>query len=274
MAGQTLSPSGQLPEAPLRNLAEDAVDRPLAGFTRDYRDGESVERHAHTRAQLLYATRGVMRIATDTAAFVLPPGRALWMPARVPHVTAMQGPVAMRALFLRADAAAAGPGAVTVLAVSPLLRELVLAACAEPLEWDEAGRGGHLAALILDEIARAQRLPLGLPALRDARLRRLAAALQADPAQPLGLEDWARHCGASPRTLTRLFREETGMSFGRWRQMLRLAEAAALLAEGVPPARAAARVGYASAPAFGAAFRAAFGVTPGGGRPTSGMDPL
>ena len=189
MAGQTLSASGQLPEAPLRNLPQDGVDRPLAGFTRDYRDGESVERHAHTRAQLLYATRGVMRIATDTAAFVLPPGRALWMPARVPHVTAMQGPVAMRALFLRADAALAGPGTVTVMAVSPLLRELVLAACAEPLEWDPAGRGGHLAALILDEIARAPRLPLGLPVLRDARLRRLAAALQAEPAQPLGLED-------------------------------------------------------------------------------------
>jgi len=171
--------------------------------------------------------------------------------------------VAMRALFLRADAARAGPPAVAVLAVSPLLRELVVAACAEPLEWDEAGRGGHLAALILDEIARAPALPLGVPAVRDARLVRLAAALRADPARPLGLEAWAVECGASPRTLTRLFRAETGMSFARWRQMLRLAEAAALLAQGVPPARAAAAVGYASAPAFGAAFRAAFGATPG-----------
>lgn len=268
MAGQTLSPSGQtgghINGAPLRNIPADAVDRPLAGFTRDYVDGESVPRHAHTRAQLLYATRGVMRIATDAAGFIVPPGRALWMPAAVPHVTAMQGPVAMRALFLRADAAAAGPASVTVLAVSALLRELVLAACSEPLEWDEAGRGGHLAALILDEIARAPTLPLGVPAVRDARLQRLAAALRAEPARDLSLEDWALQCGASPRTLTRLFRAETGMSFGRWRQMLRLAEAAALLARGVPPARAAAAVGYASAPAFGAAFRAAFGTTPGG----------
>ena len=104
--------------------------------------------------------------------------------------------------------------------------------------------------------------------MRDPRLQRLAEALRAEPARDLGLEDWARHCGASPRTLTRLFRAETGMSFGRWRQQLRLAEAAALLSRGVPPARAAAAVGYASAPAFGAAFRAAFGTTPGGGRST------
>ncbi|MDN3565553.1 helix-turn-helix domain-containing protein [Paeniroseomonas aquatica] len=266
MAGQTLSPPGQILGAPFRNIPADAVDRPLAGFQRDYVDGESVPRHAHSRAQLLYATHGVMRISTDAAGFIVPPGRALWMPAAVPHVTAMQGPVAMRALFLRADAAAAGPAAVTVLAVSALLRELVLAACAEPLEWDEAGRGGHLAALILDEIARAPALPLGVPAVRDPRLQRLAEALRAEPARDLGLEDWARHCGASPRTLTRLFRAETGMSFGRWRQMLRLAEAAALLARGMPPARAAAAVGYASAPAFGAAFRAAFGTTPGDGQ--------
>jgi AraC-like DNA-binding protein len=262
MAGQMMSPLGQM-DAPLRDIPADAVDRPLAAFQRDYADGEGVPRHAHQRAQLLYATRGVMRIATDAAQFVVPPGRALWMPAAVPHVTGMQGAVAMRALFLRADAARAGPAAVAVLAVSPLLRELVLAACAEPLEWDEAGRGGHLAALILDEIGRAPALPLGVPAVQDPRLRRLAAALQADPARPAGLEAWAAECGASVRTLTRLFRAETGMSFGRWRQQWRLAEAAALLAQGMPPARAAARVGYASASAFGAAFRAAFGAPPG-----------
>ncbi|WP_240757079.1 AraC family transcriptional regulator [Roseicella aquatilis] len=257
-----------MPPAPTRPLPQDAVDRPLAGFTRDYADGDCVPRHVHERAQLLYATRGIMRIATDAAGFVVPPGRALWVPAAVPHVTAMQGPVAMRALFLRADAARAGPAGVTVLAVSPLLRELILAACSEPLEWDEAGRGGHLAALILDEIARAPSLPLGLPALRDPRLRRLAEALRADPARDAGMEEWAAACGASARTLTRLFRRETGMSFGRWRQMLRLSEAAALLAQGMPPARAAAAVGYASAPAFGAAFRAAFGTTPGSGQDT------
>src|SRR3954468_13671701 len=195
MFGQSLSPSGQ-PAAPRRPLPEDAVDRPLAGFVRDYADGEGIPRHTHERAQLLYATAGVMRITTDAAAFVVPPGRALWLPGGVAHVTAMQGEVAMRALFLRADAAAAGPAHVAVLAVSPLLRELVLAACAEPLEWDEAGRGGHLAALILDEIARAQALPLGVAAPRDPRLLRLAAALRADPARDAGMEAWAAECGA------------------------------------------------------------------------------
>jgi hypothetical protein len=103
------------------------------------------------------------------------------------HVVRVEGRLAMRALFFRADAAVLGEGEAQVLAVPPLLRELILAACAEPLEWDEGGRGGHLAALIAEEVARAPRLAFALPAPRDARLKRLADALQADPAADLTL---------------------------------------------------------------------------------------
>ena len=273
MSGRSLSQSGQaappLPAARLP-IPQDRVDRPLAAFARDYPDGHDTGWHSHERAQLLYATAGVMRVTTAAAGFVVPPGRALWVPAGLPHVVSMRDGVAMRALFVRADAAANGPAATAVIAVSPLLRELILAACAEPLEWNPAGRAGYVAALILDEIASARPLPLGVPAPRDPRLLRLAAALQADPAKPLTLEGGAADCGASPRTLTRLFRRETGMSFGRWRQMLRLSEAAALLAQGIPSARAAAMVGYASVPAFGSAFRTAFGQTPGAAFAESG----
>jgi AraC-like DNA-binding protein len=102
-----------------------------------------------------------------------------------------------------------------------------------------------------------------VPAARDARLRRVTEALHADPSDNRDLAQHADAAGASARTLARLFRRETGMSFDQWRRQLRLAEAAARLAQGESPARAAAAVGYASGPAFGAAFRAAFGTTPG-----------
>ncbi len=257
-----LSRTGQEANAARHPMPQDRVDRPLVTFARDYRDGEVTGRHAHPRAQLLYALRGVMRIATDRASFVVPAGRALWVPAEEPHAVTTAGEVAMRALFLRADAARAGPPGVAVLAMAPLFRELVLAACAEPLEWDEGGRGGHLAALLLDEIRRAPTLPFAVPEPREPRLARLAAALRADLTSPMALEEWAERVGASPRTLSRLFRRETGLSPAAWRQTLRLVEASALLAGGATPARAAAAVGYASASAFGSAFRAAFGTTP------------
>jgi AraC-like DNA-binding protein len=238
----------------------------MVGYASDYPAGHNTGRHAHPRAQLLHATDGVMRVATDHALFIVPPGAGLWVPAHEPHAVTMPAGLRMRALFLRADAARAGPVAVTVIAVSPLLRELILAACDEPVMWDARGPVRHVAALALHEIRRAATRPLSLPAARDPRLVRVTVALLADPADARGLEEHAAMAGASARTLARLFRRETGMSFQQWRRQLRLTEALAQLSQGAAPARAAASVGYASGPAFGAAFRAAFGTTPGRSR--------
>ena len=233
----------------------------------DYPAGFSTRQHAHPKAQVLYAVSGVMRIGTPGADYLVPPSTALFLPAHAPHAVRMDGPVAMRTLFLREDAASrAGTGA-AVIAVSPLLREVVVAACAEPLHWELGGRGHHLTELALDEIARAAPLPLRLPMPRDDRLRRAVAALRAGPdGGGRGREDVAATAGASPRTLARLFRAETGLSFRQWRQQARMAEAMGALTTGASPAKAAVIAGYASQPAFGAAFRSLFGMTPGQAR--------
>lgn len=240
--------------------------RPLVGYAFDYAAGHDTGWHQHPRAQLLYATAGVMRVVTASALFIVPPGTGLWMPAGTRHITRMPAGLRMRALFLRDDAARAGPSEVTVVAVSPLLRELILAACEEPVMWNEAGPVHHVVMLALHEIGRAATRPISVPACRDPRLQRVTDALLADPADPRGLEDFAESAGASARTLARLFRHDTGMSFQEWRRHLRLTEAMAALAQGATPAQAAAAVGYSSGPAFGAAFRVTFGTTPGRAR--------
>jgi AraC-like DNA-binding protein len=236
------------------------------GYAYDFAAANDTGWHQHPRAQLLHATSGVMRVATGTALFIVPPGTGLWVPANTRHATRMPAGLSMRALFLREDAARAGPDAVTVVAISPLLRELILAACNEPVMWDEDGPVRHLVALALHEISHAATRPISVPACRDPRLQRIADALLADPADARGLEVFAAIAGASARTLARLFRRETGMSFQAWRRQLRLTEGLALLAQGATPARAAAAVGYGSGPAFGAAFRETFGTTPGRSR--------
>jgi AraC-like DNA-binding protein/mannose-6-phosphate isomerase-like protein (cupin superfamily) len=241
--------------------------RPLTGYAYDYPSGHETGLHRHPRAQLLFATAGVMRITTEAAYLTVPPGTGLWVPADNLHAVRMDGEVTMRALFLRADGATAGPSTVTVIAVSPLLRELILTVCAEPVVWDARGPMRLVAALALHEIRRAATRPLGLAACRDPRARRVADMLLADPADPRDLDALAREAGASVRTLARLFRTETGMGFQQWRRQLRMTEALARLAQGVPIARVAAQVGYASVPAFGVAFRQTFGITPQAVRP-------
>lgn len=191
---------------------------------------------------------------------------ALFLPAYAQHSIRMDGPVAMRALFLREDAAAWARAGTDVIAVSPLLRGVILAACAEPLHRDRDGRGRWLAELALDEIARATVLPLGLPTPRDPRLPRAVAALRANPADPRHLENLADIAGASSRTLARLFRTETGLSFRQWRRQARMAEAMGVLCNGATSARATALAGFAGQAAFGAVFRSSFGMTPGQAR--------
>jgi AraC-like DNA-binding protein len=257
MSGQTLSRNGQSRLRPYEQ-----APRPMAGYAGDYAPGHETGLHRHPRAQLLFATSGVMRVTTEPALFTVPPGTGLWVPADALHSVRMDGVVRMRALFLRADAAASGPAAATVIAVSPLLRELILTVCGEPVVWDARGPIRLVAALVLHEIRRAGTRALSLPACRDPRLARVAAALLADPADGRDLDGYAAIAGASVRTLARLFRTETGMSFQQWRRQLRMTEALSRIAQGMPPARAAAVVGYASVPAFGAAFRETFGTTP------------
>ena len=256
-----MSQTGQSDRSYIRPFEQ--APRPLVGYARDYAEGHDTGWHQHPRAQLLYAVAGVMRVATQLALFIVPPGTGLWVPAHTSHATRVPAGISSRSLFLREDAARAGPGHVTVVAVSPLLRELILAACAQGVVWDEEGPVRHLVALALHEIRRAATRPISVPACRDARLQRVTGALLVNPADPRGLDAFATVAGASARTLARLFRRETGMSFQAWRRQLRLTEALALLSQGIPPARAAAAVGYNTGPAFGAAFRTAFGITPG-----------
>jgi AraC-like DNA-binding protein len=84
--------------------------------------------------------------------------------------------------------------------------------------------------------------------------------------QPLGqgsVDDLAKQHGMARRTLERRFREETGMSFGMWRQKVRLLDSIRLLAEGQSVTDAALDSGYSSVSAFIAAFKGTFGYTPG-----------
>jgi AraC-like DNA-binding protein len=243
------------------------VPRPVAAMPKDFAAGFQIAPHSHTRAQLVHAVEGLMWVETDAGAWAVPPRYALWLPAGVRHSVRMVTPVAMRTLYIDTARIDRLPGSCTVIAVSPLLRELIVAAVAEPVEYDEGGRGGHVAALLLDELRASPAAPVHLPMPRDRRLVRIAALLLEKPALDDTLEDWGDAVGASARTLARRFREDTGMSFAEWRQRARLVLALARLAEGEPVGALASALGYRSASAFTAMFRRTIGRPPQTYRP-------
>jgi AraC-like DNA-binding protein len=174
----------------------------------------------------------------------------------------MSGFVAMRTLYLKPKVARALPRDCCVINVSSLLKELILYACSlqtlkSTVKWHE-----HLIAIILHQLEVVQTVPLQLPHLSDPRLVRIAEILIKDPRDSRPLAQLSRVSGASKRSIERLFQQEVGMTFGRWRQQLRLMQAMRLLAEGAKVTHAALESGYSTPSAFISMFRKTLGITP------------
>ncbi|WP_067814040.1 AraC family transcriptional regulator [Actinomadura kijaniata] len=222
--------------------------------------GGEIDAHHHDDHQIVYAARGVVSVATGEGRWIAPATQAIWIPAGTVHEHRAYGRTDLRLVGLPVTANPLGLGAPAVLAVEPLLRELIVEYTRE--RGTEAERA-RLLAVLLDRLRRSPRRPVHLPAPRDPRLAAVCAALHENPADPRGLARLGAEAGASERTLSRLFRAELHMTFPQWRTQLRLHHALILLAEDVPVTAVAHRCGWASASAFIDAFRRAFGDTPG-----------
>jgi AraC-like DNA-binding protein len=238
------------------------IARPIAAMAKDFAAGFRVARHCHERAQLIFAASGVMQVTASGGIWVVPPQRGLWVPAAIEHAIHCTGAVAMRTLYIREDATGELPKSVCVLAVQPLLRELILEAVKLPVDYAERDRDGRIMALILDELRALPILPLHLPMPRDARLVRICTAVMRSPALRRPLDAWGSEVGASSRTLARLFLRETGMSFGAWCRQARLLDALARLADGQKVTSVALDLGYDSPSAFTSMFRRHLATTP------------
>lgn len=243
-----------------RNM--DDAPRPVAAMAKSWSDGDEIPLHIHRRGQLIHAEAGVMRVETAEAAWIVPPALALWMPPQYPHGMTMRGRLEMRTIYIAPEQCEALPRHPILVEVGGLLRELILAALEEPLDYEEAGRGGLIARMILSELARMQERKLAVPMPRDERAVRVAHGLLKNPDTGLGLDQWAERCGASRRTLARLFRAQTGFSFAEWRARLRAIDGLARMSAGSSVGSIAASVGYASPSAFSAMVRRNFGEPP------------
>lgn len=229
----------------------------------DYAIGTTVRTHKHEEHQLVYAAQGVMRVYGSKGIWVLPPDRALWVPAGTNHGIYMTSNVQMRTLYLETEThALASPSSCVVIPAGGLLRELILRLIAVQKKSTGSTHERHLCAVIIDEMQRVEAQPLRVPLPVQPVLRRMCQALQADPACPLTAAQWGKKYGLSAKTLERAFLRELHMTFGQWRQQVRLLAALERLASGETIASVASALGYRGVSAFTAMFRRALGTTP------------
>lgn len=234
----------------------------IVAYGRDLDKGSVLPFHSHRRAQLIYASDGVMTITTRSAAYVVPSQRAVWMPPGVEHQINARSPVSMRTLYVEVAASEYLPNEVCVLQVTPLLRELIVEAVASGPDYEPDSPQSRLISVILDQIHTQSVTSLKLPLPSDPRLRRVTQSLINNPADPRDLDGFAQDVGASKRTLVRLFPVQTGMTFREWRQQRRLFHALELLMTGASVTSIALEAGYDNTSAFIAMFRRCLGTTP------------
>jgi AraC-like DNA-binding protein/quercetin dioxygenase-like cupin family protein len=263
--------SGRRKALPRQNIAlmrhaldsERDPDRGTSVMTlaREYRAGHRIGEHAHGSHQLIYASRGVMRVTSAQWQWTVPPQFCLWIPAQVPHRIDMLRSVSMRTLYLHPDIASVS-GECAVLHVRPLLRELIV-------EIVQRGKLGcrdaverAFCAILLTELKRASPVPVRVELPKDRRASRVARAVLDDPASPVLVSSLCRAAGISVRTLQRTFRKETGIDLESWRRQVRLMRGVELLTAGHTVKDVATRVGYQQASAFVTLFRRTFGATP------------
>jgi mannose-6-phosphate isomerase-like protein (cupin superfamily) len=247
-----------------------AVERRIAGDPRravltvrnTYPRGHRIKPHWHERAQFAFALEGTMRVRTARRSWIVPPSRALWVPARTVHEIQMYGIVRMHSLYVDAANEVGMAADCQVLEVSPLLRELIVRAASVVTDNDDSMVQNLVVPLLLAEMRRLRPCALDLPYPVSGDLIELCESLlgmlaDADPDMPLyQVRD------ISQKTLYRRFLQETGISFARWKKQAILLEAVRRLVEGAAVTTVAVDLGYENASSFSAMFRRSLGMAP------------
>jgi AraC-like DNA-binding protein len=236
--------------------------RPVVAIANDYPPHHELEWHQHRRGQLLYAATGVVVVSTPHGAWVAPPERAVWTPPAVSHAVKMVGSVSTRGILIDEGVCPTLGDRSRVIEVSPLLRNLLLAASELPREYDPDGRDGLVIALLLAELARAPVIPLAAPFPQSPALAAKCRAFLEAPSPHDTIDGWSGELGMGRRAFTRAFRRETGMSFAEWRQQACVLVALPRLAAGEQVTAIALDLGYESPAAFATMFKRLLGVAP------------
>lgn len=247
---------------PKRSVDYLLSSRPVIGLKDEYPAAYIDPAHSHQRSQLLFALSGVMSVVTEHSTYAVPPQRALWMPSGATHEVSSRGDVSLRTLYINPDAVDHPETACRLIEVSGFLQSLIIEVVNFDTSTPLTKRDSLITQLLLREIWEMPHAPYQVRMPRDERLLRACTIVAHDPADSSSLDDLAEIACISRRSFTRLFRQETGMSFAEWRQQMRLMEALSLMGAGRSITLTAYDVGYSSPSAFTAAFHRTFGLSP------------
>ncbi|MGW4945537.1 AraC family transcriptional regulator [Actinoplanes sp. NPDC004185] len=209
----------------------------------------------------MYAAAGALATTTERGTWVAPASRVTWTPPGFRHAHRIYGETDVRLVAIPVELCGELVAQPSVFTVSAVLREVLLALTDRP--ETRPGAYDRLRAVAIDELVDIPEQSLHLPQPDDDRLRAVTDRLHADPGHNAILAKLGRAVGASERTLSRLFHAQLGMSFHRWRTILRIHHGLIHLTGGRSVTETAIACGWSNPTSFIEAFTEVVGQTPG-----------
>lgn len=236
--------------------------RPILILSKEYEKAQVIKCHSHQRSQLIYAQTGVMSVSTEEGIWVVPPQRAVWVPAKTAHEVTLHSKISMRTLYILPNRNTTLEDRCFVANIDPLMRELILKASEFPTYYPLEGEEIRLMSVILDQVDKLSLIPINLPKPTDEKVKKVVDSLIADPSNQNSLAQWAEVTCTTSRTLGRLFQLDIGMNFSSMRKQIRLYKSLISLAKGDSITSVGLDLGYESVSAFISMFRKSFGISP------------
>jgi len=237
--------------------------KPILSVSLDVSQTQCADKHAHPRAQLIYSSKGTMKVVAQKSIWYVSPRQAIWVPGMYEHQVFFLNDNHIRNVFVSAERAKVLPQQFFALNIPPFMRELILKVVRMGNNYDMDGVEGRLINVLIDELGTITPTKCFLPLSDDFHLRLAINELLKNPGDTRGIEHFAGIACTSSRTLSRLFVKELGLSFSNWRKQLRLLTAVEMLDKGVPVSQISFELGYNSPSAFIEMFRKEYGIPPG-----------
>ena len=234
-------------------------------FNDRFNTGTWSDRHVHEKwGELVYISSGKMIICTEKRSYFINSNKMLWIPPGVTHEWYMADATTDRSLYIVPCALPSGIhfDECCMLSSSPLVCELINALEEIPHLY-ESGPDERFVLTLLDQLTRLPQTSHSLPLPKDSQLLQMCTKILKNPDISKTLHEWGDAIGMSERTLARRFLQQTGQTFGKWRQQVRLVHAIEQLQAGEPVTSVSMNCGYSSVSAFIDAFKKAHGSSPG-----------
>ncbi|MCH9691523.1 MAG: helix-turn-helix transcriptional regulator [Gammaproteobacteria bacterium] len=217
--------------------------------------------HQHRKCQLVMPVTGYIQSRIGNTLWMVPNGCAVWIPSQVPHNNVISPDASVCMLFVEPDVAGL-PTESCTLAITPLLRELILHFCAQQQDYASTSATARVVSVIVDELTNMPKEQLDFPLPKEPHLHQIAFQLLETPADRRTIKEWALEFAMSERTFSRLVKQELHMSFGRWRGQLRVLLAVQRLSGGESVQTISEALGYESVSAFITYFKNTLGCSP------------